>query len=128
MKLLLDTCALLWLTSDSTRLGKQAAKAIDARDTELFFSDASTWELCLKWQAGKLGLPTPPRRWLPDQLAQWLIEVVPLEAEHFFRTTELPAHHRDPFDRLLVAQAIHLNLTIVTPDPAVTQYPVATLW
>lgn len=128
VKLLLDTCSFIWLTSESRKLSAVAARAIDAKSAQLYFSDASTWEVCLKWQTGKLGLPAPPRHWLTEQLDQWFVEVVPLEQEHFFRSTELPAHHRDPFDRLLVAQAIHLGMTVVTPDPAVLQYPVATLW
>ncbi|MBI3182433.1 MAG: type II toxin-antitoxin system VapC family toxin [Myxococcales bacterium] len=128
MKLLLDTCTLIWLTSESSRLSKAASRAIDDAASILHFSDASTWEICLKWQNGKLGLPTPPRSWIPDQLARWQIEAVPLEAEDFFRTTELASHHPDPFDRLLVAQAIFRGLTIVTPDPAIAAYPAARLW
>lgn len=128
VKLLLDTCTLIWLTSEAARLSEAASTAIDDAASTLHFSDASLWEICLKWQNGKLGLPTPPRSWVPDQLARWQIEAVPLEAEDFFRTTELPSHHRDPFDRLLVAQAISRGLTIVTPDPAIAQYPAARLW
>ncbi len=125
--LLIDTCALLWLTSDPSRLSATAKKAIESEQA-LYLSDASVWEICLKWQAKKLGLPTPPRTWVAEQVSAWSLLRVPLEAEHFFRTTELPDLHRDPFDRLLVAQAITNAARIVTPDAAIKQYPVSVVW
>ena len=128
MRLLLDTCAFLWLAAEPKRLGPRARKAIDARDAVLVVSDVSIWEVCLKWQAGKLTLPAPPRRWFGEQIARWGVRPLPLTAEHLFRATELPVLHRDPFDRLLVAQAIEGDLTLVTPDPAIVAYPVAVLW
>lgn len=128
LKLLLDTCALIWLTSDASRLSDAVKGAIDRPATQLFLSGASVWEICLKWSNGKLGLPTPPRAWLPEQLSSWQIRIVPIEPEHLYRTTELAGLHRDPFDRLLVAQAIEGGMTIATPDPAVRAYPVAVLW
>jgi PIN domain nuclease of toxin-antitoxin system len=97
-------------------------------DARILLSDASVWELCLKWQAGKVELPAPPRRWIGEQVQAWGIERLPIEPEHCYRTTELPQLHRDPFDRLLVAQAIAHGALIVTPDPAITAYPVACLW
>ncbi len=128
MDLLLDTCALIWLSADPTRVSGAARAAIDAQDAKLFTSDASTWEVCLKWLAKKIVLPTPPRQWLTEQAAIWQTERLPFELDHFFRTCELPTLHRDPFDRMLVAQAIARGLTIVTPDPAIHAYPVAVLW
>jgi PIN domain nuclease of toxin-antitoxin system len=128
MKLLLDTCTFLWLTAEPDRLGPAAKQALDAEDATLILSDASIWEVCLKWSARKLELPTPPRSWLPEQMRVWQVERLPLEPEHFYRTTELPALHRDPFDRLLVSQAIEHNLSIVTPDPALRAYPVGVVW
>jgi PIN domain nuclease of toxin-antitoxin system len=82
----------------------------------------------LKWQAGKLSLPGPPRSWIEEQRATWDLTRAPLELEHLYRSTELPSHHRDPFDRLLVAQSIVEGLTLVTPDPAIRAYPVSVLW
>lgn len=125
---LLDTCTLIWLTSNPKKLSRAATRAIDQAGSRIFFSDASTWEICLKWQGRKLELPAPPRTWLSEQLDRWEIERLPLEQDDFFRTTELPNHHRDPFDRLLVAQAISHGLAIVTPDPAIAAYPVAWIW
>ena len=128
MRLLLDTCTFLWLTAEPQRLGPRARRAIDARDAGLVLSDASVWEVCLKWQAGKLALPLPPRRWFGEQALRWRVERLPMAAEHLYRATELPPLHRDPFDRLLVAQAIERDLTLVTPDPAIRAYSVAVLW
>jgi PIN domain nuclease of toxin-antitoxin system len=126
--LLLDTCAIVWLSAEPARLSKKARLAIDADDAKLFASDASTWEVCLKWQATKLVLPAPPRQWLAEQARIWQTVRLALDLEHFYRTTELPPLHKDPFDRLLVAQAIDEGLTIVTPDPAIRAYPVSVLW
>jgi PIN domain nuclease of toxin-antitoxin system len=126
--LLLDTCTLLWLAASPRLLSRAARAALDAPHARLFVSDASIWEVCLKWQAGKLQLPTPPRRWMIEQLGLWHLDRLALEPEHYYRTTELAPIHRDPFDRLLVAQAMVRDLTIVTPDPAIRAYPVAVLW
>lgn len=128
MRLLLDTCAFIWMTSAPDSLGVRARTEIDDPAAELFLSDASVWEICLKWQAGKLGLPAPPRGWIEEQRKSWGVARVPLELDHFYRSTELPLHHRDPFDRLLVSQAIAEDLTIVTPDSAVQSYPAPSIW
>jgi PIN domain nuclease of toxin-antitoxin system len=125
--LLLDTCTFLWLTTDPAKLGRRAAAAIEA-DSVLLLSDASVWEICLKWQAKKLVLPSPPRAWVAEQVRTWELERAALEHEHFYRTVELPDLHRDPFDRLLVAQSLVLGAPIVTPDPAIRAYPVAVIW
>lgn len=127
MRALLDTCTLIWLVADSECLSKAAVRAIDTAD-DLLLSDASIWELGLKWNAGKIKLPAPPRTWVPAQCASWSIVGVPITRDHLFRSFELPAVHRDPFDRLIVAQAIENGLTVVTPDEAIRAYPVATLW
>lgn len=128
MKFLLDTCAFVWLVSAPKRLGPVASAAIDGAEARLYLSDASVWEICLKWQAKKIKLPQPPRLWIQQQQAAWEIESLPIDRSHLFRVTELAEHHRDPFDRLLVAQAIEASLTLLTPDPAIASYPVATLW
>jgi PIN domain nuclease of toxin-antitoxin system len=126
--LLLDTCTLLWLAADPSRLSPDATEALDDEANELWVSDVSTLEIALKWSAGKLTLPTPPRTWFESQVATWELSTIGLRRPDIYRTTELPAHHRDPFDRLLIAQALDRGFTIVTPDEAVVVYPVATLW
>jgi len=128
LKLLLDTCTLIWLVSAPARLSKRVAEAIDSEDTELLLSDSSVWELALKWEAGKIELPQPPRNWVTSQSRLWDLEPLAIKRSHLYRAVELPQHHRDPFDRLLVAQAIESTLTIATPDPHIHRYPVASLW
>ena len=128
MKLLLDTCTFLWLVAEPQKLGERARVVLDDPVHEIVLSDVSILEVCLKWQTGKLRLPDPPRRWVEENSTAWSLKRVGLATEHAYRATELPDHHRDPFDRLLVAQAIVEGMTLVTPDPAVTGYPVATLW
>jgi len=127
VRALLDTCTLLWLVSDSARISQAASRAIDAAD-DLYLSDASIWELGLKWSAGKIGLPAPPRLWVPAQCSRWSISAVAITRNHLFRSFELPRVHRDPFDRLIVAQAIENGMTVITPDEAIHGYPVAALW
>jgi PIN domain nuclease of toxin-antitoxin system len=125
---LLDTCTLIWLCSEPARLSAAARRAIDAADAELAFADASALEIALKWQSGKISLPEPPRIWIARQCAQWSVRPVPITREHIFRLTELPDHHRDPFDRLLVAAALAESATILTPDLLIRRYPVAWCW
>jgi PIN domain nuclease of toxin-antitoxin system len=128
VKLLLDTCTLIWLASDPEQLGPQARSALDDEANGLWLSDACVWEICLKWQGGKLGLPQPPRIWIEEQCRRWGLSTLPILRSHLYRVAELADHHRDPFDRLLVAQAIEESLTVVTPDSWIRHYPVATLW
>jgi len=128
LQILLDSCALLWLAEAPNRLGPAVAHILDEAETQLWLSDCSVMELCLKWSAGKLELPQPPRIWFEEQLAVWEIRALAMARRHHYRSTELPDHHTDPFDRLLVAQAIEENLTIATPDPLIRRYPVATIW
>jgi PIN domain nuclease of toxin-antitoxin system len=128
VRLLLDTCTFVWLASTPEGLSAEARRKMDEPEAELWLSDVSVWEICLKWQAGKLELPGPPRQWIEAQRRIWEVERLPVGTEHLYRSTEIPVHHRDPFDRALVAQAIVEGLTVVTPDPAFRAYPVAVLW
>lgn len=128
MNALLDTCALIWLTSQPSLLGPRAARMIDDPATQLWVSDVTLWEICLKWQAGKLKLPAPPRLWVESQQQKWLFHTLGIERRHLFRVAELPDHHKDPFDRLLVAQALESQLLLITPDPEIARYPVGVCW
>lgn len=125
--LVLDTCTFIWLTSDPVKISASAAQAIN-REREIRLSDASVWEICLKWQSKKIALPAPPRFWVSEQLQQWGFQSLAIAQEHLFRCTELPDLHKDPFDRLLVSQALAHNATLVTPDEAIRQYPVSVVW
>lgn len=126
--LLLDTCTFVWLAAEPDRLSPSARTLLDDASESLVLSDVSVWELGLKWQIGKMQLPEPPRRWVETQAAVWHLERQPVERSHMYRTTELAPIHRDPFDRLLVAQAIEHDYTLVTPDREIAKYPVVVRW
>lgn len=128
MNLLLDTCTFIWLTSSPDRLSDDARIALEAERVNLILSDVSVWEICTKWQAKKLGLPAPPRMWIEGQASLWQLTRLPIKATALYRSTELPDVHRDPFDRLLVSQAIDESLTLLTPDEWIHKYPVTVLW
>jgi len=128
MILLLDTCVFIWLTQEPEKLGAAARTAINDSANSLFFSHASAWEMHLKHHAGKLILPDPPKQWIPQQLAEWKISVLAIHLAAIQRTSDLPDIHRDPFDRLLVAQALEEGLTIVSPDSFFRGYGVPVVW
>ena len=125
---LLDTCTLIWLATEPGKLSPASAEAIDAFDSVLLWSDVSALEIALKWSAGKLVLPDPPRHWLERQIETWGLDCLSLRRADIYRASELPTYHRDPFDRLLVASALGSNATILTPDEAIRQYPVSCRW
>lgn len=125
---MLDTCTLIWLCAEPERLSSTAGNLIDAPETRLLLSEVSVLEISLKWSAGKLRLPDPPRHWIEAQVAAWSLEWLALEREDMYRASELPSHHRDPFDRLLVATALRANAAILTPDETVRRYPVSCRW
>ncbi len=128
IQFLLDTCTLIWLATEPEKLSPASVQAIDASDSTLLWSDVSTLEIALKWNAGKLVLPDPPRHWLEAQIDAWGLDCLGLGRADIYRASELPDHHRDPFDRLLVAVALGANATILTPDNAIRQYPVSSRW
>jgi PIN domain nuclease of toxin-antitoxin system len=125
---ILDTCTFIWLCAEPARLSETVRGVIDDADTELVLGDISVLEIALKWQAGKIVLPEPPRVWVEHQTEIWSIRSLPISREHMYRSSELPDHHRDPFDRLLVAAALAEGATILTPDPAIHRYPVSWRW
>jgi len=125
---LLDTCTLIWLTQEPERLSAKGKAVIESPETDLLVSHASVWEMLLKSQAGKLSFPAPLRKWLRDQQDHWGFRYLDITLEHLLRTGELARHHVDPFDRLLVTQAIVENLAILTPDPWIVRYPVQAIW
>ena len=127
MKLLLDTCTFLWLAGGSS-LPPAAAAAVRDPAHEVYLSSASVWEIVTKYRAGKLPLPEAPEQLIPTERALRGIESLPFDEAAALQGMRLPLLHRDPFDRMLIAQAIALGLAIVTPDPLITQYPVRVVW
>ena len=126
MILLLDTHVFLWLQTDPERLGEQLPLVADPR-TELLLSAVSAWEIAIKHELGKLALPEEPERYVPARMRTIGAQALAIEHSHALAVATIPNLHRDPFDRLLVAQAMLLGLTILTADPAVAQYPVRSI-
>ena len=128
VKLLLDTCVFIWLTQAPEELSPGAKRAINAAENELWLSHASVWEIHLKHLAGKLTLPENPRKWFPQQFATWGIRDRPIDLESLHLTSELPPVHKDPFDRMLVAQARTHRMTLISPDRVFRDYGIRPVW
>lgn len=128
MRLLLDTCTFLWIATGAADISSRARSACLDPDNDVFLSAASAWEIALKHASGKLVLPEPPLDFVPTARARLGIEALAIDEQATLHLGKLPALHKDPFDRLLVCQAIAHGLDIVTPDAGITQYPVRTLW
>lgn len=128
MNLLLDSCTLIWLTSEPALLSAAATAAIDHPAARLHVSHASLWEIALKHEAGKLHLPAPLRSWWAEQIHRWSLIELPLTGEVLLQGTELPRHHKDPFDRAILAQALSDNLALVSPDSNFPLYGVSLIW
>ncbi|MDS1271709.1 type II toxin-antitoxin system VapC family toxin [Lipingzhangella sp. LS1_29] len=123
MRLLLDTCVLLWWFEDHPALAPQACAAIAERANDVYVSSVSAVEIAVKSSLGKLKIPADPQ----EQVAADGFTLLPLTFQHGMQLQTLPWHHRDPFDRMLIAQAQVENLTIVTADRIFADYEVPTL-
>ena len=128
MKLLLDTHAFLWLVSGDARLSATARKHFLNNDNELFLSSVSGFEIAIKHELGKLALSEPPATFIERRMQNNALQELPMRMVHTYGLAELPRHHRDPFDRLLIVQAIGEDLPILTADAAFAAYPVKTIW
>ncbi|HEX9643562.1 MAG TPA: type II toxin-antitoxin system VapC family toxin [Acidimicrobiia bacterium] len=123
MRVLLDTHAWLWMLTEPERLGDALAIVEDARN-ELLLSAASSWEIAIKYTLGRLPLPEPPAAYVPARIASTGVTPLAVEHSHALAVAELPDHHRDPFDRILVAQAVLEAVPIVSGDQALARYEV----
>ena len=128
MRVLLDTHAFLWWIEDATTLSKKARSAIGDPDNECMLSLASCWEMAIKLSLGKLRIPGAIERFIPEQLAANAFRQLAIDFRHVARVAALPFHHRDPFDRLLAAQAIEERCAIVSVDPIFRKYGVTRIW
>jgi PIN domain nuclease of toxin-antitoxin system len=126
-RLLLDTHVLIWSLASPERLASPARAAIEAATNTVYVSVASPWELAIKLAIGRLTLRPDLAAWLPNAIAAARFTVLPITLEHVLILEQLPLHHRDPFDRLLIAQAQVEQLTIVTADPLFELYGIALL-
>lgn len=128
MRLLLDTCAFLWWTQGDARVATEARRVITDPANDVYVSALSAWELAVKHGLGKLELPAPPEVFVPTRREWYDFKSLPIDEASALQLRRLPPLHRDPFDRLLICQAIEHGMTLVTPDRLISQYPVRILW
>jgi PIN domain nuclease of toxin-antitoxin system len=128
VKVLLDTHVLLWWLVDDPRLSERARQVVSDPSAAVYFSAVSSWELAIKFALGRLELPAPPRSFVPRVLQEQSIRSLDITHAHALDVADLPAHHRDPFDRLLVAQARVEKVGIVSGDPIFEEYGVPVVW
>lgn len=128
MRILLDTCTFLWLATDDIRLSQQARARYRDPYNDVFLSSISLWEIGVKQALGKLNLPGPPA----ETLARWLeelgVEMLPFSQQEALMAASLPPHHKDPFDRMLICQALAHDLTLLTPDLEIRKYSAEVTW
>lgn len=128
MRLIIDTQVLIWWTNDVSNISPRVQDIIFALDNELWLSLASVWEMQIKISLGKLDLP----RQLPDIIATQIeenqIKILPIELSHIYAVGQLPLHHRDPFDRLIIAQSLVEKMTIASIDKAFDAYSIERIW
>jgi PIN domain nuclease of toxin-antitoxin system len=128
MRALLDTHAFIWWVTDDPQLSSTSRTIIADSGNILFLSVASVWEIVIKTKSGKLTLPEPVEEYIPNRLTLNRFESLDIQMTHTLQITTLPNIHRDPFDRILIAQSQVENLPIVTIDQKIAQYSVEIIW
>ena len=128
MRALLDTHAFLWWVDDDARLSAFARATIADGDNQILVSVVSAWEILLKVGLGRLTIDEAAGERIPEQIDANAFEVLPVHLRHALRLTQLPAVHRDPFDRMLAAQALEEDVALITGDPRLAEYPVRVVW
>jgi PIN domain nuclease of toxin-antitoxin system len=128
MRALLDTHAFLWWVTDDSQLSSTARSIIIDPNNLLFLSAASAWEIVIKVRLGKLILPEPPESYIPSRLTINRFESLPITIVHALQVTNLPNLHKDPFDRIIIAQSQVEKMPIVTADTQIVQYPIDAIW
>ena len=128
MKYLLDTRTFLWWIQDDARLSGRCRQVLRDGGNTLLFSAASSWEIAVKWRLGRIRFPGPPGEFLAEQLQKQRIESLPITPAHASKFAELPQHDRDPFRRMLVAQASVEEVPIVSPAPELRRYSAKLVW
>ncbi|HSK74461.1 MAG TPA: type II toxin-antitoxin system VapC family toxin [Pyrinomonadaceae bacterium] len=127
MRLLLDTNAFLYFINNDSALSEKARNLLES-EVDLLISAASLWEIAIKFSIGKLSLPDSFGNFIPPQIRQNDIEILPITLPHLDKISSLPFHHKDPFDRLIVAQSMVENLPIVSSDAAFDLYGIERIW
>ena len=128
MNILLDTCTFLWLVSDSEELSLTARLLFEDPANDVYLSVGSAWEIIVKHNLGKLPLPELPHNFIKNNRISHRIDSLPLDEAAVLQLSRLPEYHKDPFDRILICQAIAGGMTILTPDTHISRYPVRVEW
>jgi|SRR5688572_18369460 PIN domain nuclease of toxin-antitoxin system len=128
MRFLLDTQVWLWMQASPERISEDALAMLQDPANELLLSAASAWEIAIKYALGRLALPVPPHEYVPDRMRGSGVAALPVDHGHALQVAVLPPHHRDPFDRLLVAQAQLEALVLLTADRSLRPYDVELSW
>lgn len=128
MNILLDTCTFLWLVSDGPELSQNARRLFVDPANDVYLSVASAWEIIVKHNLGKLPLPELPHDFIKNNRVRHRIETLPLDEAAVLQLSRLPEYHKDPFDRILICQAIAGGMAILTPDTHINRYPVRVEW
>ena len=127
-RFLIDTHCWLWARADPDRLNETATELIENDENTIVFSAVSAWEVAIKAALGKLQLPEPADKYVESRIKAEAVKSLPIYIHHALRVAELPPHHRDPFDRLLVAQAQAEGLPLMTGDTRIAKYDVDIIW
>ena len=127
MRYLLDTGIFLWSLHSVERLNSESQRLLAERK-DVYLSSVTSWEIVIKVGLGKLSLRRPPRDLLPEAMSTFSLQPLPITHLHTLEVEALPRHHKDPFDRLLIAQAKVENLVLMTADPVFAKYPLEILW
>jgi PIN domain nuclease of toxin-antitoxin system len=128
VKYLLDTVVWLWSVGPTEKIGRRGLEILRSGSEQVYLSAASSWEIAIKTSLGKFHLPDHPPRHVPARIAEQGIHPLSISQAHALKVYDLPAHHRDPFDRLLIAQSILEDMTILTADRVFAKYPVDVVW
>jgi PIN domain nuclease of toxin-antitoxin system len=128
LRILLDTHSFLWWESDDRRLSAEARRTLSDGGNEIFLSVSSAWEIAIKAGLGKLDIPEGPELFVSSEIEANNFTVLSIDLRHALGVYDLPDIHRDPFDRILVAQARVEDMPILTTDPEISRYPVETVW
>jgi PIN domain nuclease of toxin-antitoxin system len=128
MKFIADTNAFIWFITDSPRLSSTAKDLLEAAESERFLSIASIWEISIKAGLGRLSFENPLEEFLPDQIARNQFALLNISLGHALHVEKLPPHHRDPFDRMIIAQSFLENIPVLSSDEAFDAYGIQRFW
>lgn len=128
MRILLDTCTFLWIITGDAELSSKAIELFINPDNEVYLSTVSEWEIALKIVLGRMQLPENPSQYIPEQREKHAISSLPLDEESALHLIRLPDIHKDPFDRMLICQALVHGYVILTPDVYIQRYPARVIW